>query len=235
MVDEYEVLLQLVDDKRRVWGDGTARPNDWVYPTTFWRPDLDTIAAQQTITLASNTLPPGRYWLAVSLYHPALAQRLPLTEGAGDSPDTLFIGPLKVPLPPPSFTGEDQREEATFGNIAKLLDANVKNPVLTAGEPVEVSLLWESLDPAPVDYTVFVHLLDSDNKLMAGNDTQPVNNSYPTTLWSHGERILDPHLLATPNGLPSGQYRLALGLYYQPTGERCPFIIPMVAKMRKGC
>lgn len=226
MVDEYEVLLQLVDDQRRVWGDGTARPNDWAYPTTFWRPGLDTIAAQQTVTLTSNTLLPGRYWLAVSVYHPALAQRLPLTEGAGDSPDTIFIGPLKVPLPPPSSEGGGQAEIVTFGNIAKLLAAKIEKPQLTAGEPVQVSLLWEALEPAPADYTVFVHLLDPENKLIAGNDSQPLNNSYPTTLWGRGERILDPHTLPTPNSLSPGQYRLAIGLYYQPTGERLPLYYP---------
>jgi hypothetical protein len=55
MVDYYEVILQLVDDKRQVWGDGTARPNDWAYPTTFWQPGLETIAAQQKIIFEAAT------------------------------------------------------------------------------------------------------------------------------------------------------------------------------------
>ncbi len=226
MVDEYEVLLQLVDDNRRVWGDGTARPTDWVYPTTFWRPGLDTIAAQQIISFESDTLPAGRYWLAVSLYHPALGQRLPLTEGASDSPDTFFIGPLKVPLPAPPPFPLLEGERGTFGDVAQLLSFKINDSEITAGEPVHVNLLWEALNPAPVDYTVFVHLLDPNDHRVAGNDTQPANNTYPTTLWSPGERILDPHTLPTPDNLPPGSYRLAIGLYYQPTGERLPLHFP---------
>jgi hypothetical protein len=94
MVDDYEVVLHLVDDSRRVWGNGTARPNDWAYPTTFWQSGLETIAAQQKVVLETDTLDPGRYWLAVALFNPATGQRLPLREGASDSADTFFIGSL---------------------------------------------------------------------------------------------------------------------------------------------
>jgi hypothetical protein len=77
-----------------------------------------------------------------------------------------------------------------------------------------------------VDYTVFVHLLDPNGNRVAGNDIQPVNNTYPTSLWGRGEHILDPHTLPTPHNLPPGPYRLAIGLYHQPTGERLPLRYP---------
>ncbi|MBE7551873.1 MAG: hypothetical protein HS126_12460 [Anaerolineales bacterium] len=225
MRDDYEVILHLVDDSRRVVGDGTARPNDWVYPTTFWRPGLDTVAAQQPVTLETNSPTPGRYWLAVALFDPAAGRRLPLTEGSSDSPDTFFIGPLKVPLPAPPPFPLPAEEEATFGNLIQLSAFRLDTPTLPAGEPVQLSLLWQALDTPPLDYTVFVHLLDAGNNVVAGNDTQPVNNTYPTTIWSPGERILDRHTLPTPASLSPGQYRLAIGLYYQPTGERLPLSV----------
>ncbi len=221
MSDEYEVVLQLVDDSRRVWGDGAARPNDWVYPTTFWRPGLDTVAAQQQITFTGDPPPPGRYWLAVSLYNPAAGQRLPLTGTPGDSPDTFLLGPLKVPLPvPPNLPLPEV--EITFGGLVKLLNFGVATPTLAAGESIQVELLWQTIQTPPLDFTVFVHLLDGSSKLVAGHDAQPLNNSYPTTLWSPGERILDHHTLPTPANLPPGQYRLSIGLYHQPGGERLP-------------
>jgi hypothetical protein len=85
-----------------------------------------------------------------------------------------------------------------------------------------VTLLWRALAPPPVDYTVFVHLLDANGSLVAGNDTQPLGGRYPTTIWSAGEHILDIHNLPTPADLPPGQYQLAIGLYQQTTGERLP-------------
>ncbi|MCL4296479.1 MAG: hypothetical protein KJ077_12160 [Anaerolineae bacterium] len=222
MRDDYEVILHLVDDSRRVVGDGTARPNDWVYPTTFWRPGLDMVAAQQHITLENGSLAPGRYWLAVALFDPAAGRRLPLTEGGSDSPDTFFIGPLKVPLPAPPSLPLPLEEGATFGKLIQLSGFRLDTPNLAAGEPVQLSLLWQALDTPPLDYTVFVHLLDAGDHVVAGNDTQPVNNTYPTSIWSPGERILDHHTVPTPASLPPGPYRLAIGLYYQPSGERLP-------------
>lgn len=222
MRDDYEVILHLVDDNRRVVGDGTARPNDWVYPTTFWRPGLDTVAAQQPVKLETGSLVPGRYWLAVALFDPAAGRRLPLTGGSSDSPDTFFIGPLKVPLPAPPPVPLPTEKEVMFGNLIQLSGFRLDTPTLSAGEPVQLNLLWQALDTPPLDYTVFVHLLDAGDNVVAGNDTQPVSNTYPTTIWSPGERILDRHTLPTPNSLSPGQYRLAIGLYYQPTGERLP-------------
>ncbi len=93
---------------------------------------------------------------------------------------------------------------------------------MAAGEPVQLTLLWQALNSPPLDYAVFVHLLDSNNAIVAGSDAQPVNHTYPTTIWTPGERILDPHTLPTPDSLPPGPYRLAIGLYDQPSGERLP-------------
>jgi hypothetical protein len=224
MTDELEVILHLVDDNRQVWGDGTARPNDWAYPTTFWRPGLDTVAVQQSIRLLDSP-PPGRYWLAIALFNPATGQRLPLTEGQSDSPDTFFIGPLKMPLPAPAPLSPQKGPEASFGEVVQLLAYTVEPLEVAAGEPIQVNLLWQALTDPSQDYTVFIHLLDVESKQIAGSDAQPVNNSYPTTIWSHGERILDSHLLSIPNTLPPGQYHLAVGLYHQPTGQRLSLIL----------
>jgi hypothetical protein len=225
MVDEYEVILHLVDDNRQVWGNGSGRPTDWVYPTTFWRPGLDEVASQHTINV--EVLAPGRYWLAISLFDPATHQRLPLTEGESDSPDTLFVGPLKVPLPPLAGAGHIEalsslEEAVTFGDVARLLGFEATQVRVIAGEPVSFSLLWEAISTPPLDYTVFVHLLDENDNIVAGHDSQPLAGHYPTSIWTPGERILDPHILPTPDSLPPGQYRLAIGLYDQPTGERLP-------------
>lgn len=223
---EYEVLLRLVDDQRRVWATGDARPNDWAYPTSFWRPELDHIAARHLLRpLEASPLPPGRYWLAVSVFDPASQQRIPLTAGRSDSPDTFFLGPLKVPLPPdpaPTTTTTG----VTFGASA-LLSGVAVNPLdVQAGQPIQVTLSWQALATPPVDYTVFVHLLDSEGNLVAGQDTQPRNGTYPTTIWSPGEQIIDPHTLPVPDTLAPGRYQLAIGLYHQPTGERLPATLP---------
>ena len=225
---EYEVLVRLVDDRNRAWGNGDARPADWVYPTSFWRPGLDQIAAQHQVRLTEATpLPPGRYWLAISLFDPAQYRRLPLTAAVGrDSPDTFFVGPLKSPLPPPPPLDPPAAGVLTFGHVARLVGLKLDQTSVQAGESLEYSLLWESLSQPELDYTVFNHLLDEHGELVAGYDSQPVNGSYPTSIWSPGERILDRRHLPIPAALKPGRYRLAIGLYYQPTGQRLPVQLP---------
>jgi len=219
MSDEYEVIVQLVDDNRQVWGDGSGRPNDWVYPTSFWRAGLDKVADQHIVNLETNNLPPGRYWLAVSLFDPATQLRLPLSKGTSDSPDTFFIGPLKVPLPPPE-SAPPSIEPVGFGEVARLVGLDVNPQTIAPGESIKLTLLWQALTTPDDDYTVFVHLLGENGNLVTGYDAQPRNGLYPTTIWTPGERILDNHTLPTPSTLPIGQYQLALGLYHQPTGQR---------------
>ncbi|MFQ5612471.1 MAG: hypothetical protein ACE5H9_10090 [Anaerolineae bacterium] len=231
MKDEYEIIVHLVDDDRRAWGVGDARPTGWAYPTSFWRPGLDVVAAQHNVVLVSDELAPGRYWLAVSVFDPASGRRLPLTGGQSSAPDTFFIGPLKVPLPPPSTPVEPViTQPATFGETIRLAGFALESDTLAAHEAVRLALLWDALAAPGADYTVFVHLLDSDDNRLAGHDSQPVGGLYPTGIWSPAERIIDRHTLlpVTDQGdpLPPGQYRLAIGLYDPATGERLPVVLP---------
>ena len=229
MRTEYQVILQLVDDQRQVWGDGSGRPNDWVYPTSFWRPGLDQIASYHEVSWGHDPLPPGRYQLAVSLYDPTLDRRLPLTEAKGEAPDTFFVGPLKMALPPPdqaqleALKGERAMlaQPVRFGEAIRLLEAGL---ISRSESKIDLTLLWEATARPEQDYTVFIHLLDAADNLVAGSDTQPLAGRYPTSIWARGEQILDPHQLSLPAALPPGSYHLALGLYYQPSGERLPLV-----------
>jgi hypothetical protein len=216
---EFEILVRLVDDTRQALGSGDARPTDWVYPTSFWRPGLDEIGVRHRVKLKRQSLLPGRYWLAVSVFDPARARLLPLTGAASDSPDTLYLGPLKVALPP-STDHPLTAIKATFEAGIDLTGFRLDPQTAAPGASLRVDLGWEVLASPPLDYTVFVHLLDSSGNLVAGSDAQPLSGQYPTSIWTPGEHLLDHHQLALPPDLTPGHYRLAVGLYHQPTGKR---------------
>lgn len=229
MRDEYEVLLHLVDDNRRAWGNGDARPTDWVYPTTFWRPGLDAVAAQHLVTLQAETVPPpGRYWLAIAVYDPATGRRLPLRETVNDMSDTYLVGPLKVPLPAPDETLWQRalKPDVRFGDLAQLVGFATDTWSGRSGEEWRFALIWQALRTPAVDYTVFVHVLDAEGKLVAGSDSQPVANTYPTTIWSPGELVTDARSIRlvdhTGHPLPAGDYHMAIGLYDLGTNKRLP-------------
>jgi hypothetical protein len=226
MRTEYEVLVRLVSDNRQSMGNGDARPNDWVYPTSFWRPGIDRIAARHQVKIDQDLLP-GRYWLAVSVFDGATGQRLPLTaDNTGDSPDTFFIGPLKVPIPWSPEELPSTNPAVNFDNIAALTGYDIDIEPVVAGDTVQLPLVWQSLTETGTDYTVFVHLLDESNRLVAGSDGQPLDGTYPTTIWTPGEYIIDTHRLPIPGETAAGEYRLAVGLYNHQTGERLKITLP---------
>ena len=57
---------------------------------------------------------------------------------------------------------------------------------------------------------------------MAQGDGPPLLGDYPTRVWSSGELVVDPHVVALPADLPAGQYRLLVGMYDLETLARLP-------------
>ena len=113
------------------------------------------------------------------------------------------------------------------------LQANLGGQMALFGyavSPVEngqltVTLYWQALANMPVDYSVFVHLVDSQGQLVAQHDGQPWRQvPNPTSSWQPGERLLDSHTLTLPADLAPGAYRLQVGAYYWETLERLPVL-----------
>ncbi len=84
-----------------------------------------------------------------------------------------------------------------------------------------VEFWWETVTPLDTDYTVSAFLLDETGVLVAQLDSQPLNNTRPTTSWFVGEVIYDPHILVPINGntLPAGTYTVGVVVYrWSPDG-----------------
>ncbi len=215
LAEDYRIVLQLLDDDRRVWStDDAAVPTAGAYPPRLWRVQTDIVPDARLLHLKEN-VPPGRYQLAVAVFDLRLGRRLSLGDGSGD---TVFVAPLKVPLPPETLT-ESKPVSAEFQGIGILESVSVPQAVISAGEPLALTLVWRATASPPADYTVFVHLLNDAGDLVGGQDNQPRHNRYPTSIWSPGEHIPDPYSIPTDD-LPAGEYRLAVGMYNAQTGER---------------
>ncbi|MCX7841204.1 MAG: hypothetical protein N2559_17335 [Anaerolineae bacterium] len=81
-------------------------------------------------------------------------------------------------------------------------------------------LYWQSIAKIEKDYTVFVHLIDSQGNIRAQRDMQPRAGAYPTSIWDVGEIVRDEYVLDLPSGLAPGEYRLVIGLYEYPSLTR---------------
>jgi len=112
---------------------------------------------------------------------------------------------------------QPQPVKATFvpreGGEIRLLAFQVQ-PQATPTE-ARLTLYWQAAAPLTREYTVFVHSLAADGRLLGQADGPPVANHYPTTAWQAGEIVQDSRLV------PSGE-RYCIGLYLPARGERLP-------------
>jgi hypothetical protein len=93
-----------------------------------------------------------------------------------------------------------------------------------SSESIAVQLAWRSYATPSADYTVFLHLVSSEHDPvpLAQVDARPRDGSYPTDIWSAGDKIPDTYQLELPYTVPSGDYYLILGLYRLDTLARVP-------------
>ena len=114
---------------------------------------------------------------------------------------------------------------AVFDGALGLNAIVLPSDAVKAGDEARVTLLWQSIASIDRDYTVFAHLIakSADGEaIVAQYDSQPIANTYPTSAWVPGEHVADEIVLKLPADLPSGEYQVALGVYYVPTLQRLP-------------
>jgi hypothetical protein len=115
---------------------------------------------------------------------------------------------------------------ATFGDQYALLGYDLAQDPTSLG----LNLHWQAL-PQPVaegdlvgDYLVFVHLYDPTNEsIVAQSDARPLNGTYPTHAWHEGEVVSD-EIVLTLADVPSGSYRLAVGMVEANSRDRAPIV-----------
>ncbi len=98
--------------------------------------------------------------------------------------------------------------DAVFGGIIALDGYDVQTDTLT--------LHWRALSRVPLDYQVFVHVIDAQGKLAGQADAAlPL----PASLWEQGEVVLDAHQVA---GLAKSATSILVGVYDLNTNARLP-------------
>jgi mannosyltransferase len=107
---------------------------------------------------------------------------------------------------------------ARFGDALLLERAAVSSLNVSSGDAVRIELHWRVVAPPGRDLMIFVHLLDSNNRIVAQHDGPP--SSVPTTAWQPDETRRSRAAVLLPSGVPRATYRLLIGVYDPQTGER---------------
>lgn len=117
--------------------------------------------------------------------------------------------------------------QVDFGGVVRLLGYGLDaNSVLPGGQ-LEVMLYWEALERAERDYTVFVHLVGSAERLIAQRDTFPGLGRLSTRRLTPGFRWADRVVLQVPaTAYTPDVAAIELGLYDAITGARLPATTP---------
>ncbi len=76
-----------------------------------------------------------------------------------------------------------------------------------------------SLRPLPVNYDVFIHVMDAEGAIISQVDQEPVGGLAPTGLWKPGDIIRDDYRLNVPD-MPGPAWSVQVGMYERHTGER---------------
>ncbi|MBI3537552.1 MAG: glycosyltransferase family 39 protein [Chloroflexi bacterium] len=131
--------------------------------------------------------------------------------------DTFYFRGVELGLYLPAQVALESADalDATFDARVRLRAFEI-----TRGENRRLVLYWQALAPVSREYTVFVHLYNSDEQLVWQKDNAPVRGTFSTREWHVTELIVDQYDLNFPSDLPRGKYRLMVGLYDSVTRER---------------
>jgi 4-amino-4-deoxy-L-arabinose transferase-like glycosyltransferase len=212
--EDYIVVVKLVNDVYHVWGESQGKLWGDEFWASRWMEDL-VIGDSHRIELLPAT-PPGLYRLEVNVVDPRSGQIL---EPHGEA--KMLSEPLEVPRRSFSVAGLDVEHllRANLGGRVRLLGYNIESG-FRPGDNIHLTLFWQCLEEMEQSYTVFTHLVDAGDEIVAQKDNPPVDGFYPTTEWEVGEIVRDQYDLVIPSDATLGEYRPNVGMYLAETGAR---------------
>jgi hypothetical protein len=95
----------------------------------------------------------------------------------------------------------------------RLVGFRLADRTLSPRDELLVTLYWRATGRVERDYTVFTHLQNEENELIAQRDGVPANGDRPTTTWEVGTVIEDRYAIPIPPEAHYGRYTLSTGMY----------------------
>ncbi|MDY7041794.1 MAG: hypothetical protein SVX38_13135, partial [Chloroflexota bacterium] len=214
--DGYEFTLRLIGPGGEVRNEKTIPPA-LSYPTERWHTD-EVVQGKHGIRVPPDA-PAGRYRLELVQASPAPGNWARLWRR-----DRATLGSVPVTERERQFTVPEMqyRVDADLGDMVTLLGYDISPSTLYPGETLTLILYWQCQQHMPVNYTVFVHIVDEDGEVPVQRDAWPREWAYPTELWAPGEVVDDVYRLPLPTDAPPGEYTIAVGMFNADTANRLP-------------
>ena len=112
--------------------------------------------------------------------------------------------------------------DATFSGGMQLVGFDLPDGAATDfGQPLPLTLYFRAIRPVPEDYTLFIHLVGSDDRILYQFDGIPFQGRHPPRQWRVGETFADRYAIYPKpgtNALPASRITdtlaaLTLGFY----------------------
>ena len=225
----YIAFVHLLNGEGKRWGQVDRLPFEGNHPTDRWLPGQ--IMADAFVIPVHPDAPPGEMLLATGFYDPNTGERLPVTDEGGNRVpgDQIYLTPRPVVHWEGRFDIPQAIQhplEVNLGEGVRLLGYELDSTTLQPGQAISLTFYWQARAEMKMSYTVFTHLLNDEEALVAQRDQVPGSGKYPTTGWQPGEVLVDRYQIPVPQELPVGTYQLTAGMYEVWTGERLPALAP---------
>lgn len=212
LIDQELVsFVHLTDQEATLLGQSTGVPGAGQFPTTTWQPG-QVVVDTHPVQLATGTLAPLVATIQAGLFDPSGRQFIQAVnkqmQPIGSALADLKVTPAAWPTLDPA-----QPLDVNFANLIALKGYSLQL------DPPAIVFYWQPLASMSEDYTVFIHLLDAEGRVIQQLDGPPRQGHYPTSWWAPGELITD--LRQAPAVAP-GRYRLLVGWYRLADGSRLP-------------
>ncbi len=205
---DLEFSLRPIDAISRPLTGFTSPPP--LQPARIWLADLD------------SDVPPGLYDLVAGYKGDCADGRCPAAPAycgwMSPARADCTVGQVEI-------SGVALPETAVnFADQIALLDVTTSGPTLSPGGTLEVQLNWLALAEMAADYTLFLQVVDAQDRIVGQVDSWPVQGTRPTSGWQPGETIADMFTIPLSADMPPGDYRLLVGWYLLADGRRLPVL-----------
>ncbi|MBC8264535.1 MAG: hypothetical protein H8E47_10485 [Anaerolineales bacterium] len=208
----YDIALRTVDEDGKVMWQENVPPLFGEHPTSRWGVG-QIVQTSHALTMPATA---GEVDLQVGLSLPDSGEMLPV-KSRWLAPLSKWCALRSIQVRSTPLTGD---AAINFDNQILLLGYDLDRQRLGPGETLELSLTWQGLQRMDEDYTVFVHILDEEQRIWGQEDVWPVHGTYPTSQWKEGEIIEDNHSVRLSYEAPPGEYQIEIGFYLLSTMGR---------------
>lgn len=213
----YLVTLYLMDAQTyERFAVTTVEPFDGRYGSQRWQAG-DQLSIPVRVEVPDD-LEPGAYRLGVIVYDIERERGLALRD-LPDVPDPdVHIGWFRLGSPAPPSAPSDlatQPLHVQWRDGIELTAIRLPFQPLAPGAVLPVHFVWQTSQPVSRNLTVFVHLIDAREEIVAQKDRPPFDGRWPTPVWQPGEVLRDTYELALPDALAADDYGLRFGFYDQ--------------------